>query len=87
MQCTCHIDKTFVQAKQSTGISSLFLVSLLMDISVEYNHIIHKSLFASIDGIPYKNKYWRGTKFGEMMNRYANAKFKSHQNFFYMYHL
>ena len=29
--------------------------------------------------IPYKNKYWRGTKFGELANYYAIAKFKSRQ--------
>jgi len=33
--------------------------------------------------IPYKNKYWRGTKFGELANCHAIAKFKSHQYFFY----
>jgi len=30
-----------------------------------------------------KNKYWQETKFGELANRYAIAKFKSHQYFFY----
>jgi len=29
--------------------------------------------------IPYKNKYWQGTKFGELANRHAIAKFKSCQ--------
>jgi len=32
--------------------------------------------------IPYKNKYWRGTKFGELENRHAIIKFKSHQYIF-----
>jgi len=32
--------------------------------------------------IPYKNKYWRGTKFGELVNRHAIAKFKSRQYIF-----
>ena len=27
--------------------------------------------------IPYKNKYWRGTKFGESADYHAIAKFKS----------
>jgi len=34
------------------------------------------------DYIPYKNKYWRGTKFGELANRHAIAKFKSRQYIF-----
>jgi len=33
--------------------------------------------------IPYKIKYWRGTKFGKLANRHAIAKFKSRQYFFY----
>jgi len=33
--------------------------------------------------ILYKNKYWRGTKFGELANRNPIAKFKSRQYFFY----
>jgi len=33
-------------------------------------------------GMPYKNKYWRGTKFGELANRHAIAKFKSRQYVF-----
>jgi len=31
----------------------------------------------------YKNKYWWGTKFDELVNHHAIAKFKSHQYFFY----
>jgi len=27
--------------------------------------------------IPYKNKYWRGTKFGKLVNHQTIAKFKS----------
>jgi len=33
--------------------------------------------------IPYKNKYWRGIKFGELANRHAIAKFKSRQYIFF----
>jgi len=32
--------------------------------------------------LPYKNKYWRGTKFGELANRHPIAKFKSRQYIF-----
>jgi len=33
--------------------------------------------------IPYKNKYWQGTKFGDLANCHVITKFKSHQYFFY----
>jgi len=33
--------------------------------------------------IPYKNKYWLGTKFGELANRHTITKFKFGQYFFY----
>ena len=33
--------------------------------------------------IPYKSKYWRGTKFGELANGHVITKFKSPQYFFY----
>jgi len=47
-------------------------------------HIIGPSEHGtSICLIPYKNKYWRGTKSGELANRHAIAKFKSRQYFFY----
>jgi len=36
----------------------------------------------TVNGTPYKNKYWQGTKFGELVNRHAIAKFKSHQYIF-----
>jgi len=29
------------------------------------------------------NTYWRGTKFGELVNRHVIAKFKSHQYIFF----
>jgi len=32
--------------------------------------------------IPYKNKYWRGTKFGKLANRHTITKFKSRQYIF-----
>ena len=35
------------------------------------------------DIIPYKNKYWWGTKFGKLANHHTITKFKSHQYFFY----
>jgi len=37
--------------------------------------------------IPYKNKYWQGTKFGESANHHAMAKFKSRQYFSIVYQL
>jgi len=37
----------------------------------------------SNNDIPYKNKYWRGTKFSELANHHTTAKFKSRQYFFY----
>jgi len=36
-----------------------------------------------LTNIPYKNKYWRGTKFGESANGHAIAKFKSRQYIFF----
>jgi len=32
-----------------------------------------------LQGIPYKNKYWRGTKFGELTNHHTITKFQSRQ--------
>jgi len=36
--------------------------------------------------IPYKNKCWCGTKFGELVNHHTIANFKSCQYFFYCDH-
>ena len=33
--------------------------------------------------IPYKKKYWRGSKFGELAKYHATAKSKSRQYFKY----
>jgi len=40
------------------------------------------SLRKVVTKLPYKNKYWRVTKFGELVNRHAIVKFESFQYFF-----
>ena len=48
----------------------------------EYAHI----MCVCVLYIPYKKKYWQGSKFGEMANYHATAKFKSRQYFLIPYH-
>jgi len=50
------------------------LATLKMIIMQKHMHITND--------IPYKNKYWLGTKFGDLVNHHAIAKFKSCQYFF-----
>jgi len=38
--------------------------------------LVHKRLEPILIKIPYKNKYWQGTNFGELANRHTIAKFK-----------
>jgi len=46
-------------------------------------YITRQSWEVKLSTIPYKNKYWQGTKFGESANCHTIAKFKSPQYFFY----
>jgi len=47
-----------------------------------FNHN-HDQNIVDVLYIPYKNKYWQGTKFGKLANRHGIAKFKSRQYIFY----
>ena len=42
---------------------------------------VGRESFSSSTKIPYKKKYWQGTKFGGLANYHAIAKFKSRQYF------
>jgi len=46
----------------------------------------HSLILAGDIEVPYKNKYWRGTKFGEFADCHAIAKFKFHQYFVIAHH-
>jgi len=72
-------------------ISTFLTVSLQFPIIVmhkynsfinDYTIINYKFKKLGIVLIPYKNKYWRGTKFDELVNRHTIAKFKFCQYFF-----
>jgi len=64
------------------GLSSTAMVPSVYRMTVGQPKIFAAMELRYEENILYKNKYWRGTKFGKLANRHTIAKFKFHQYIF-----
>ena len=72
------------------GITTTVLVSFIICVSCPVASSSSTPTYSrcpvshGIVAIPYDNKIWRKTKFGELANHYQIAKFKFHQYYFHI---